>query len=101
MKRIELKWALLGAAVGVFIAVAPACACGGTQCNTQNCPAGCCGADNRCLAGDTQAACGAGASSCSQCAEAQTCTDHVCTDPQPVDSGIPDDCQTDEDCGPF
>ncbi|MCC6332578.1 MAG: hypothetical protein IT380_01160 [Myxococcales bacterium] len=91
------RWALLGAAMGLVIAVTPGCT---KKCGPDNC-SGCCVSDSECTTSITTASCGASGAACSTCGEGQLCEAGACVTPMPEDAGIdagPGRCEDDGDC---
>jgi hypothetical protein len=68
----------LGFAIGLVIALVPACS--SSSCSAANC-AGCCTSGNQCvaLASETATQCGAAGNKCEACTGSQVCTSGVCT----------------------
>lgn len=93
--RVEMRMALLGAALGFVTALTPACV---KPC-AETCKTGCCDSANKCQTGDVVTACGTGGAMCSACGEGQTCTDKACVTPMmmEVDAG-PKPCASEIDC---
>ncbi len=94
--RVEMRMALLGAAIGFMAALTPACV---KPCNADTCKTGCCDTMGKCQGGDAVAACGTGGAKCGACGEGQVCTDKACVTPMMmvVDAG-PGPCMVDRDC---
>ncbi len=100
--RQELRWLVVGAVLGLTVALVPSC---GKKCGPENCQ-GCCNSNNECVTATIAATCGTAGASCSACAEGQECQNGACVTPQPpedggVDAGQPDAglvCGKDDDC---
>lgn len=93
--RVEMRMALLGAAIGFMAALTPAC----TRPCSETCKTGCCDTMGKCQAGNAPEACGNNAASCQACGTGQACTDQACVTPpmMMVDAGPPP-CTSDEAC---
>ncbi|MBI3179608.1 MAG: hypothetical protein HYZ27_08090, partial [Deltaproteobacteria bacterium] len=70
----HLRFAFLGALMGLVVALVPGCQ---KKCGPDNCT-GCCSPDNVCVTATDAVACGASGSACLTCAAEQVCTDGVC-----------------------
>ncbi len=94
--RVEMRMALLGAAMGFMVALTPACT---KPCNAETCATGCCDTMGKCQGGAELTACGTGGAKCGACGEGQLCTDKACVTPMVmvVDAG-PGPCMVDRDC---
>jgi hypothetical protein len=95
----QLRWALLGAVLGLTIAAVPSCA---KKCGPDTC-AGCCSSAGACVTATSATQCGVTGAVCSACADGQACTDGVCTGGTQNDGGAgvdagPPPCHTDPDC---
>lgn len=99
----EFRFALLGALMGLTVALVPSC---GKKCAPDNC-AGCCNSKNECVTdATTVAACGSAGNACAVCSEGQTCESGACVTPAPPDAGSdagvidagPPPCTNDFDC---
>jgi hypothetical protein len=98
MNSRNFQWALLGAAMGLVVALVPACS---TKCGPDNCATGCCSTDNKCVTSITTAACGANGGACGVCTEGQLCENGACVTPMVDDGGTdagPPRCAQDSDC---
>ena len=98
MNSRTFQWALLGAAMGLVIALVPACT---TKCGPDNCATGCCSTDNKCVTSITTSACGANGGACGVCSEGQLCEAGACVTPMVEDGGTdagPPPCTQDADC---
>lgn len=105
MNSRQFQWALLGAAMGLVIAVTPGCT---KKCGPDNCT-GCCASETECVTSITTAACGQGGSACAVCGVDQLCEGGQCVTPV-VDAGMddaglvdagPPPCTNDFDCLPL
>lgn len=91
-----LQMALIGAALGIVVAVTPGCT---KKCGPDNCT-GCCASESECVTDITVARCGASGSACAACAEGQLCEAGACVTPV-MDGGVdagPPPCTTDAEC---
>ncbi|MEW6431613.1 MAG: hypothetical protein AB1730_08880 [Myxococcota bacterium] len=96
MNSRHLQMALLGAAMGLVLAVTPGCT---KKCGPDNCT-GCCASESECVTSITTANCGANGGACSVCAADQLCESGACVNP-PMDGGVdagPPPCTTDLEC---
>ena len=72
----HLRFAFLGALMGLVVALVPGCQ---KKCGPDTCT-GCCSADNACVTATDVAACGTAGAACAACGTDQACTDGVCPD---------------------
>src|SRR4051794_27510403 len=73
---MQIRWILLGAALGLALAVAPSCG-GQPHCSASNC-SGCCDANGQCSQGTTGNACGNTGKLCTVCAPTENCQLGTC-----------------------
>lgn len=95
MLQMHLRFAALGALIGLMVALTPGCQ---KPCGPDTCASGCCSAKGECTTATSTAACGKGGATCSACGTDQTCTDGVCVTPM-TGGGNGGDGGTDEDAG--
>lgn len=104
MIRQELRWVLLGAVLGLTVALVPSCT---KKCGPDTCAGGCCNAKSECVTAASVTACGTNGATCSTCNDGDECTAGVCTTPVVVvdggeDAGVvdagPPPCAKDDDC---
>lgn len=95
----NLQMALLGVTAGFALAFMPGCT---EKCSADTC-SGCCTLEQTCVPDVTVAQCGVNGSTCTACAEGQSCTEGACVTPEPqgdggVDGGPPPACTSDSEC---
>lgn len=98
----HLRFAFLGALMGLVVALVPGCQ---KKCAPDNCT-GCCSDKNECVTTADVTACGLAGAACSACGADQACTDGACVDlVNPNDAGVvdagPPPCTNDFDCRSF
>lgn len=108
MVHSHLRFAALGAMLGLMVALTPGCQ---KQCGAENCATGCCTDKGECVSATSATQCGTNGAKCGACTADQTCTAGACVTPMgggsgddggadagPVDAGPPP-CTNDFECG--
>lgn len=88
--RAVARWFVVGQVLGVLAAAAPSCQ--GAPCGPTTC-FGCCTADDLCVGGNEETACGQSGGACAVCSAGELCTGNVClaTLAAEVDAGASED----------